>query len=95
VGRLARTGGTLVGAALDGSVQTWLAGTDGQLTAVRWPGNFRARFDPLEILDHHGHVIARGGHSVTLTGGYLPLEVAQALGYQRVFSAWQASERDL
>jgi hypothetical protein len=61
IGTLARGGGTLAGAIVDGSARTWLTDTDGRLTLVMWPGYFRARFDPLEVIDEHGQVVARGG----------------------------------
>jgi hypothetical protein len=57
-----------------------------------WPGNFQARFDPLEILDHHGDVVARGGQFVTVAGGFLKSGDPRSLGHVRVFSAWQVSE---
>ena len=92
IGTLAQGGGTLAGAIVNGSVQTWLTDGNGQLTLVMWPGNFRARFDPLEIIDDHGDVVARGGHVVTVAGGMLRSDDPRSLGYERVFAAWQASE---
>lgn len=71
IGTLAQAGGILVGAIVNGLIRTWLADNDGQLTLVMWPGNFRARFDPLEIIDNHNQTVARGGCSVRLAGGYL------------------------
>jgi hypothetical protein len=94
VGTLARGGGTLVGAMVNGLVRTWLADDDGLLTLVMWPGNFQAHFDPLEIIDNHNQTVARGGRSVLLAGGYLTTEDARSLGHHRVFSAWQASEAE-
>jgi hypothetical protein len=70
VGTLAQSGGPLVGAIVDGLARTWLADSNGQLTVVMWPGNFRARFDHLEIMDHHGETVAHGGQMVLLAGGY-------------------------
>jgi hypothetical protein len=94
IGTLARSGGTLVGTIVNGLMRTWLADNDGQLTLVMWPGNFQARFDPLEIIDNHNRTVAHGGRSVLLTGGYLKSDDARALGHQRVFCAWQASEAE-
>ena len=91
---LAQSGGTLVGAIVNGSVRTWLTDGDGQLTLLMWPGNFRARFGPLEVVDHHGNVIARGAHLVTVAGGYLKSKDPRSLGHTTVFSAWKASEID-
>jgi hypothetical protein len=59
-----------------------------------WPGNFRARFDPLEIIDNHNQTVAHGGRWVRLAGGYLKTDDPRSLGHQRVFFAWQASEAD-
>lgn len=61
IGLAAQGGGVLMGAIVDGAVRTWLADAHGQLTLVMWPGNFQARFDPLEVIDHQGAVVARGG----------------------------------
>ena len=94
VGRLAQAGGTLVGAIVSGLMRTWLADRYGQLTPVMWPGNFKARFDPLEIIDNHDHTVARGGRPVLLAGGYLKTGDARSLGHRAVFCAWQASEAE-
>jgi hypothetical protein len=92
IGTLAQGEGILVGAIVNGLMRTWLADSDGQLTLVMWPGNFQARFDPLEIIDNHGRTAARGGRSLRLAGRYLKTEDARSLGHQKVFCAWQASE---
>lgn len=94
IGTLAQGGGILVGAIVNGLVRTWVADDDGQLTLVMWPGNFRARFDPLEIIDNHDQTVAHGGRLVLLAGGYLKSKDPHSLGHERVFSAWQASEPD-
>jgi hypothetical protein len=92
IGTLAQSGGTLTGAIVSGAVRTWLADSNGQLTLVMWPADFRARFDPLEVIDAHGEVIARGGRLVTVGGGYLKSADPGSLGHELVFSAWQASD---
>jgi hypothetical protein len=89
---LAQSGGILVGAIVNGRIRTWLADDDGQLTLVMWPGNFHARFDPLEVLDENDRTVAHGGRSVLVGGGYLKTGDARSLGHQRVFCAWEASE---
>lgn len=86
--RLAGNGGVLVAAIVDGRARTWLAKADGQLTLMMWPRVFRARFDPLELLDEAGQVVAKGGEHVTVVGGFLP---SGALGHERVFGAWKVS----
>jgi hypothetical protein len=89
--RLAGNGGELVGAIVDGAVCTWLAKTNGQLVLMMWPRTFRARFEPLELLDDQGHVVAKGGEFVTVVGGYLPQGEPRSLGHERVFAAWTVS----
>jgi len=91
IGTLAQGGGRLVGAIVNGSVRTWLMDANGQLTLVMWPGQFRARFDPLEVIDNRDEVVARGGQFVTVTGGFLKLGDPRSLGYDCVFAAWQVS----
>jgi hypothetical protein len=94
LGTLAQSGGVLVGAIVGGQMRTWVADELGHLTLVMWPGNFRSRIDPLEIIDQRGNVVARGGRMVLLAGGYLKPSDPRTLGHQQVFSAWQASEPD-
>jgi hypothetical protein len=85
--RLARNGGELVGAIVDGAVCTWLAQTNGQLVLMMWPQRFRAWFEPLELLDAQGYVVARGGEFVSVVGGFLPQGDPRSLGHERVFAA--------
>jgi hypothetical protein len=68
IGALAQHGGVLVGCITYEAALTWLANPDGELTRLIWPADFRIRFDPLEVLDEQGEVIARGGQ-LTLAGG--------------------------
>lgn len=92
IGLLAQGGGVLTGAIVDGAVRTWLAETNGQPTLVMWPGNFRARFDPLEVIAHQGVVVARGGEAVTVAGGFLLKDGdPRKLAHELVFSAWKVS----
>ena len=91
IGTVAQGGGILAGAIVDGSVRTWLTDTNGQLTLVIWPGHFRARFDPLELVNDQGEVVARGGEFVTVSGGFLKPGDPRSLGHDRVFSAWTVS----
>ncbi len=92
IGTVAQGGGTLAGAIVEGSVRTWLTDAHGQLTLVMWPEHFRARFDPLEVIDDHGEVVARGGRFVSVAGGYLKSGDPRSLGHEHVFCAWQVSE---
>ena len=82
----ARTSGELVGALVSGAACTWLAHPGGQLVLMMWPRGFRARFDPLELLDQRGEVVARGGETVTVGGGYLKRSDSRSLGYAEAFA---------
>jgi hypothetical protein len=88
--RLAGNGGELVGALVDDGVCTWLAQQNGQLVLMMWPREFRARFDPLELLDDQGQLLATGGEFVTVVGGYLPHGDPRS-GHKRVFAAWKVT----
>jgi hypothetical protein len=88
MGTLAQSGGWLVGAIVDGAVCTWLVQDGGQLVLMMWPRTFRARFDPLELLDVEGRVLARGGEEVTVAGGYLKPGDPRVLGHTLAFAAW-------
>jgi hypothetical protein len=85
--RLAQAGGSLVGAVIDGTVRTWLASSDGRLVLLMWPAGFAARFDPLEVLDADGRVVARGGELVFVGGGFLKAMDPRGLGHEEVFVA--------
>jgi hypothetical protein len=90
VGLLARSGGTLVGAIVDGAVRTWLVDPNGQLELLILPARFAARFDPFELLNERGDVVARGGDVVTVGGAHLvKAGDPRRLGHEHAFSAWQ------
>jgi hypothetical protein len=92
IGPLARSGGTLVGAIVDGAVRTWLVDPNGQLQLLILPAGFAARFDPFELLNEHGDVVARGGDVVTVGGAHLvKAGDPRRLGHEHAFSAWQLS----
>jgi hypothetical protein len=75
---------------VDGRVQIWLARSDGELLATMWPGEYRARLEPLMIVDEEQRVIARGGEHVNVVGGFLPPGDSRAVGHDRgVFSVSQ------
>lgn len=44
----------------------------GHVTPIVWPAGFRARLDPLELLDGQGRVVARGGDYLRLGGAGRP-----------------------
>jgi hypothetical protein len=90
--RLARLSGVLVGFVADGRAWVWLAAPDGSLTPVAWPRGYRARLDPLELLDAEGRCVARGGDVVRTAGGYtgagVPhLDAFARMGVDGVFTA--------
>ncbi len=51
-----------------GCVWVEMPGSEERIS-VLWPKGYRARFDPLELLDGDGRVIARDGDLLELTGG--------------------------
>lgn len=87
-GLLAQIGGQFVGAVVGPAVRTWLMQDNGQLVLMIWPRNFRARFDPLLLLDEHGDMVAEGGESITAGGAYLKPGDTRSLGHELAFCAW-------
>ena len=69
-----------MGSVVEGRVQLWLARDDGELLATMWPGEYRARLDPLVVLDEEGGIVARGGELLFVSGGYLPPEDPRIAG---------------
>jgi len=70
----------------DGTYCVWL--TDrGRPEAVLWPPGYRARLDPLEILDQTGRVVAREGEMLAVGGGAVPVDPAlpSSLGQSGAF----------
>jgi hypothetical protein len=54
-----------------------------------------ARFDPFELLDERGEVVARGGEVVTVGGAHMVKEAdPRRLGHESAFSAWQLSRSE-
>ena len=84
---LAQSGGELVGAIIDDAISTWLVQRDGQLVLMMWPRDFRGQFDPLELLDEQGNVIAKGGDFVTVVSGFLKPGDPRSLGHELAFAA--------
>ena len=68
-GRLAQLEGVVEGGADTGCV--WIRAASKKVRIV-WPRGYAARFNPLEILDGSGRVVARGGDRVRLGGGFAP-----------------------
>jgi hypothetical protein len=73
-GRL--TGGVVTdGVVADGAYCVWLTAR-GEPEALLWPPGYRARLDPLEILDQDGEVVAREGDMLVVGGGAIPVDPA-------------------
>ncbi len=74
-----------MGALVEQRVQLWLARDDGELLATMWPGEYRARLDPLVVLDEEGRIVARGGEQLFVSGGFLPPADPRIAGYNGAF----------
>lgn len=92
--RLALGRGELGAEIVDGAVRSWLKQPDGQLVPLMWPASFRARCDPLGVIDDEGQLVASGGETVTVVGGYLPQGEPQGAG-RRVFAAAAVASRSV
>jgi hypothetical protein len=81
-----------VGAIVNGAVRTWLVDPNGQLELLILPAGFSARFDPFELLNEQGQVVAKGGNVVTVGGSY-PVKEGdpRRLGHKHAFLAWGLS----
>jgi hypothetical protein len=69
-GRLARLTGTIVGFQRGQQGYCWVVLGGGLLVSVEWPTGYHVRFSPLELLNSVGRVVATGGHTVTIAGGW-------------------------
>jgi hypothetical protein len=79
-------GGVLVGTIVDDAVRTWVSSPSGELTLLIWPWWYRARFDPLEVLDDNGQVVAKGGEHVSVGGAHLVKQPdPRSLGHKDAF----------
>jgi hypothetical protein len=81
--------GTLAGGKYRGHWCPWLRASPGSPPApVVWPAGFRARRHPLELLDSHGRVVARGGEEIQFGGGLGPAgHRICMLGHKKAFYA--------
>jgi hypothetical protein len=85
--RLTRNGGILTGELTGDRVAIWLEHSDGGRTVTIWPGEYRARLEPLQLLDERGAVVARGGDEISVVGGFLPASDPRTSGADPVFFA--------
>jgi len=86
--RLARSGGTLAGGPRPGGQYcVWLVDR-GMTLAVIWPRGYRARLNPLEIVNPAGTVIAREGDTLTVVGGLIDVDPSRpcSLGQSSAFA---------
>ena len=69
-----------------GEYCVWLR-TRQRAVPVVWPAGFRARLDPLELLNAEGKVVARGGDWISVAGAELPADPESRcmLGQDRAF----------
>jgi hypothetical protein len=65
--------GTLRGGYERGTFCVWLAGPGLRDEAVVWPAGYHARSHPLELLDAHNVVVAKGGDLISFGGGESPV----------------------
>jgi hypothetical protein len=65
----------------------WMRSPGGHRVPVVWPPGFRARLDPLEVLDPGGQVVARAGQRFVLGGGFRPADPGDpcSLGQDQAF----------
>ena len=73
-GRLARFIGALNGGRTSTGQHVWLELPGGDQAPVVWPHAWSVRFDPLELVDPNGTVVARTGDWVQFGGGLAPIE---------------------
>jgi hypothetical protein len=86
--RGARAKGTLTGGTRDGGHYcVWLT-ERGTTFAVIWPHGYRARLNPLEILNPAGTVIAQEGDTLTVGGGLIDVDHSMpcSLGQSSAFA---------
>jgi hypothetical protein len=88
--RLAALRGTLVGELRGACVATYIETEPGTRVPLMWPGEYRARLDPLGILDERGEVVASANESVQLGGGHLRPSDPRLAGHRSVFFASKA-----
>jgi hypothetical protein len=86
-GRQARASGIVDGELKNGEVSVWLSRSTGDRLVTTWPGEYRARVGPFDLLDELGQVVARAGEQVNLGGGFLPADDPRTADLGRVFFA--------
>jgi hypothetical protein len=87
--------GTLAAGRYRGHWCVWLVARWGSgREPIVWPAGFRARRHPLELLDSHGKVVARGGELIKIGGGLVPVSHGPCmLGQKEPFYAMGYPER--
>jgi hypothetical protein len=65
----------------------WMRSATGNRVPVLWPAGFRARLDPLEVLNGSGQMVARAGEHLVLGGGFRPADPEDpcSLGQDQAF----------
>lgn len=60
--------------------------------SVLWPEGYQGRFDPIELLDGDGQIIAREGELIELAGGdATAVETSDCRVSTRLWAAWQVT----
>lgn len=64
--------GRLAGRAIDAkTADLWVVGPTGERIEVTWPSAFRARSNPLRLVNPDGHDVAKAGQNIFLGGGFV------------------------
>ena len=74
--RLAELAGTVQGGPGPGAgeCRVWVERESGEIVPVVWPAGFRARLNPLELLDGTDAVVAVTGTRIGVAGGLMPVD---------------------
>jgi hypothetical protein len=86
--RLALLIGTVEGGGTsDGHFCVWVRRESGEIVPVVWPAGFRARLDPLELLNAQGAIAAAAGDRINVCGGLMPVDPGRpcSLGLDNTF----------
>ena len=88
VAMTARSGGVLAGGLVPGGQYcVWLIDR-GMTRPVIWPHGYRARLNPLEVLNPAGTVMAREGDTLIVGGGFIDVDPSRpcSLGQSSAFA---------
>lgn len=92
---MARCGGILAGGEIaPGQYCLWVVDR-GEVVPVIWPRGYKARLNPLELINEIGEVVASVGEIVEIAGGDVACDPGQpcAMGKSFAFSAHKVRRR--